>query len=196
MRRNFTRVNIINHFIKIGAVSPRKNCPINTGNRLYPKFSCKIIQSVHRCFRHADDICDLISTSKITNVIRVPEAAKNGLNNFTTEFWIKAVSGVYGTVLSGANGTNFNEMIYYINAGKISPHITISSYVSDDIISDDAWHHTAMTRAGDIVKLYIDGVLVDTHTMAVGALSINSGGLVIGQDQDSVGGGFEPIDSF
>src|SRR3989338_2772245 len=56
---------------------------------------------------------DFGSADQITNVIRVPEAAMNGLNNFTTEFWIKAVSGVYGTVLSGANGTNFNEMIYY-----------------------------------------------------------------------------------
>jgi len=64
------------------------------------------------------------------------------------------------------------------------------------VINDGAWHHIAFAREGSTVRLYIDGVLLDSGTFPVGSLDIRPGGMVLGQDQDCVGGCFDPNQAF
>ena len=136
---------------------------------------------------------DFGNADQITNVIRVPSEAANGLNDFTEDFWIKTTN-ITGTVLSGC-GPLCNEAIFEWgkNGGKINPIIHSKEHESDETILDGAWHHIAWTKSGDTSRVYIDGILKDTeiNTNFLGSLNIASGGLVIGQEQDSVGGGFE-----
>ena len=49
-----------------------------------------------------------------------------------------------------------------------------------------------MTRdvSGSRVELFLDGVSRGTRTAVLSRLSIDPGGLVLAQEQDSVGGGF------
>ncbi|MCA9165384.1 MAG: LamG domain-containing protein, partial [Planctomycetales bacterium] len=65
-------------------------------------------------------------------------------------------------------------------------------------LQDDQWHHVAVVRndTTDQVTVYIDGVTVGTHAVTLGALTIDAGGLVVGQEQDSVGGGFDLSQEF
>ena len=60
-------------------------------------------------------------------------------------------------------------------------------------IADDTWHHIAVVRdaTGNAATLYIDGVSQGTQGTTLNALSIDVGGLMLGQEQDSVGGGFQ-----
>jgi len=61
-------------------------------------------------------------------------------------------------------------------------------------IADNAWHHLAIIRDddNDQVTLHIDGTSKGTHAATLNALTIDSGGLMFGQEQDSVGGGLDP----
>lgn len=47
-------------------------------------------------------------------------------------------------------------------------------------VSDDAWHHLALTRSGAVWKLYLDGSLVDTVTDADATRSVYQCGCLIG----------------
>jgi hypothetical protein len=46
------------------------------------------------------------------------------------------------------------------------------------------------------VSLYLDGELVSTKNSTLSPLSIATNGFLIGQDQDSVGGGFQSSQAF
>ena len=66
-------------------------------------------------------------------------------------------------------------------------------------VSDGKWHHVCVTwkSSGGIVKVYKDGVSKANQTgLVAGQLIEPSGTWIIGQDQDSVGGGFQQADAF
>ncbi len=52
------------------------------------------------------------------------------------------------------------------------------------------WHHFVWVRSGTQNCFYIDDVLQGCTTGSASAISIANGGLIIGQEQDSLGGGF------
>ena len=64
-------------------------------------------------------------------------------------------------------------------------------------ILDGTWHHIAVTwRSSDgETKIYADGAPT-THTTAPGTFIAPLGTLVLGQEQDSVGGGFSESEAF
>jgi len=147
---------------------------------------------------------DFGNADQITNVIRVPREAANGLNDFTEDFWIKTTADV-GTVISGAKDAAGNNefTVYWDNpnpgCGGMCPLLyTAFSHGSQIKINDGAWHHIAWTKSGDTSRVYIDGVWKDTKVIPsawIRPVDIPSGGLVIGQEQDIVGGSFEAVQS-
>ena len=65
--------------------------------------------------------------------------------------------------------------------------------------NDDEWHHICSTweNTGGSWNLYIDGTSMASGDDFMTGHVINSGGIVIlGQDQDEYGGGFEQEQSF
>jgi pentaxin family protein len=65
--------------------------------------------------------------------------------------------------------------------------------------NDGAWHQIVVTwRSSDgQTQLYKDGQLAYSGTLAAGSPIVGSGGaVVLGQDQDTVGGGFQPAQAF
>ena len=67
-------------------------------------------------------------------------------------------------------------------------------------LNDNRWHHLVVTwkSVGGVIRVYKDGALAYKNPVPVQAgTSITGGGtLVLGQDQDSVGGGFDPTQAF
>ncbi|HEY9247222.1 MAG TPA: LamG-like jellyroll fold domain-containing protein, partial [Candidatus Methanoperedens sp.] len=114
-------------------------------------------------------------------------------SEITAELWIntsdKYDSGTLFSYASSFSDNDFRIMDYRnlkIDKGASSVTTGISA-------NDGKWHHIAVTwrNSDDVVKLYKDGVNVYTGTLAA-AKSITSGGsLVLGQDQDFIGGGFQ-----
>ena len=79
-----------------------------------------------------------------------------GTGNFTIEFWFK--------------GPSQASFIYCNRGGSIAgnPHITLETTIlrwggtdlrGTIVIADNNWHHCAITRQSDTVKLWVDGVL-------------------------------------
>jgi hypothetical protein len=65
-------------------------------------------------------------------------------------------------------------------------------------LNDGQWHHLAVTwqSAGGEVRVYRDGVQVYSGSVRAGALLTANGALVLAQDQDSLGGGFQTAQAF
>ena len=61
-------------------------------------------------------------------------------------------------------------------------------------VADDAWHHYSVVRgqSSSSLSLYIDGALIEKKTaIPMTALQVAGNGLLLGQDQDTIGGGFQ-----
>jgi CUB/sushi domain-containing protein len=65
-------------------------------------------------------------------------------------------------------------------------------------LNDGLWHHLAVTwtSSGGAVRVYKDGALAFSGTLRSGTTLTSGGALVLGQDQDSVNGGFETAQAF
>lgn len=104
------------------------------------------------------------------------EAGNFRTNDFTVEFWMKTASStpaiLVGKRLNCGLGSAWNIMIGYINGasypGKIGFELlsTVGDYsaVAPNTVTDNQWHHIALTRAGTNGSMYVDGALRATNT--------------------------------
>src|SRR5690606_14012165 len=88
---------------------------------------------------------------------------------------------------------SYNDVGAYLQRGwQIRIADQNVSFPSNVSMSDLNWHHIAITRTGDKASLYIDGKKIgDDITVNPKVLNIASGGFILGQDQDCVGGCFQ-----
>nr|XP_060465550.1 sushi, von Willebrand factor type A, EGF and pentraxin domain-containing protein 1 [Panthera onca] len=123
------------------------------------------------------------------------------LHAVTCTFWMKSSDTTnYGTPISYAveNGsdntfllTDYNGWVLYVN-GK-------EKITDCPSVNDGSWHHIAITwtSANGAWKVYIDGKLSDGGVgLSVGSAIPGGGALVLGQEQDKKGEGFNPAESF
>jgi len=141
--------------------------------------------------------------------LSLPREVLNGVSNLTTSWWHQTTNGGSQAIVTGAkdntgaganeyiawfsNTTNFE--IYYQNAAE-------GFGLSDTITSHNTgnWNFFAVTGedAIDEVNFYVNGV-GDTENpdpQPIAPLSIANGGLIVGQEQDSLGGGFQSTQNF
>ncbi|MEZ5877819.1 MAG: LamG-like jellyroll fold domain-containing protein, partial [Tepidamorphaceae bacterium] len=134
-----------------------------------------------------------------------------GANNIPTgdysvSFWTNDTAGGTQNYLSYAVTGSFNELVVLRTGGTLQFHANntggLPAFDSGiEIPADGEWHHVAFTvdtsTSGQItITAFVDGVAAPnsvTITDAVGPNTLASGGtLVFGQEQDSLGGGFDP----
>ena len=128
---------------------------------------------------------------------------KSSFNAFSTtavsaEFWMKSSDkNNSGSPISYAVGNMDNEFLIY-NYQNLGIYVNGSHVDTGISLTNGNWHHVVITwqSSGGTTKLYVDKSLVYSGNLQAGS-SIHAGGtLVLGQEQDSVGGNFDPSQTF
>jgi MSHA biogenesis protein MshQ len=138
---------------------------------------------------------DLTATG-INDYITLDSEAMNNLSNFSISLWYQTPKTGPQSIISGSSVSSFNELIFWFtNNTLFSPHIKGGTRtITTSNISDDVWHHLVWTRSGSRNLFYRDGVLqTGSAILSTGALNITS--LILGQEQDSLGGSFDASQS-
>ncbi len=116
----------------------------------------------------------------------------------TLEFWMRSADTTKQGAIIGykldPNPTGIDEMTFGTNTGL--PGVTFqtnnNTAVGNAVVSDDLWHHVVVSWRGadGQVIFYKDGVETSRGTISVGYALPPGGALVLGQEQDTPGGGF------
>jgi hypothetical protein len=110
----------------------------------------------------------------------------------SVSLWIKTADDNFNP-FSYASTADANDFMVW----QVSGHLRVyhRGYVMTDIsVNDDRWHHLVVTWTqtdGDL-RVYKDGVLAYSGTLRAGTPIVSGGTLMLGQEQDSLGGGLDP----
>ena len=144
-----------------------------------------------------------LNLNGVTNqYVTLGSAAFQNLGDFSLSmrFRIETLSSSITTLFSGARSGADNSMLLYLNSSGTSLNTWVNdvqtgSFSIGSSVADGLWHHIVWTRRvsdGEEI-IYLDGSpLTDTRSAAgTSNVSLGSGGVIIGQEQDSLGGGFD-----
>ncbi|XP_074641309.1 sushi, von Willebrand factor type A, EGF and pentraxin domain-containing protein 1-like [Tubulanus polymorphus] len=117
---------------------------------------------------------------------------------FTVSFWMRTSdTSHYGTLFSYAVPGNdnaltimdYNGFVLYVNGERV---------ITDVVANDGVWHHLAITwTLNGQWHFYFDGILEEYGEHLAAGIPIKGGGkVVLGQEQDIVGGGFSKSESY
>ncbi len=116
----------------------------------------------------------------------------------SVEFWVK------GTNTTKAGGVFSYEISSIDNEFQIRDYRNFVIFRNTSVLTtgvsanDGAWHHIVVTWRGSDgrTQLFKDGALAFTGTAASGTSMGAGGAVVLGQDQDGVGTGYDPAQAF
>ena len=127
----------------------------------------------------------------------------NGLDSLSVGIWVKTsdISSQQEIIQALGSSTNDDEFEFYLkDKNKITIKIMDDGEefrLSNNEITDGSWHQLFVTRNSDEVCLYIDGSKKECKTgFRTGALVVHADSLIVGQEQDSYGGGFSASQNF
>jgi len=128
-------------------------------------------------------------------------AILNPFNNMPTttlsyEIWLKTAVGTSG-MISYASTAADNDFLMY-GPENIGLYVATTSVASGVNITDNTWKQVVRTsnRTSGTENLYVNGILQFNTTLAPGTLVTNGGSFVLAQEQDAIGGGFDPNQAF
>ena len=134
-----------------------------------------------------------LSTNSTADYAKLGAASLDGVGDFTVSIWHKGASVNGRSLLSGAVSGSTNELILWFNPSTtFNGHLNGVSLggVTTASYTNNAWHHLVWQRSGNQSCFYLDAQLQGCQTKTDSTLlSISS--LVLGQEQDTVGGGFD-----
>ena len=120
-------------------------------------------------------------------------------SNITVSFWMKPEASNDAGIFSYAigNQSKANEFLVY-NQNNIRIFTTGASWTTGVSFNDGNWHHLAVTRRASDgeTRLYKDGAFVTSSTLKAGYALHQDGYLVLSEDQDFLGGGYDPGQAF
>ncbi|MDC1205571.1 LamG domain-containing protein, partial [Candidatus Pacebacteria bacterium] len=137
--------------------------------------------------------------------IDLPYLVLEGETDVTQSWWHRSSSTGQQAVVSGATGpgtTGNNEYLAFFTSSTgfsfyndaVNNPWTISSH------TDDAWHAFTHLRddTSNEVHLYVDGASDNENPdpLTMSAIDLGVGGLIVGQEQDNLGGGFTDTQDF
>ncbi|MDO6444729.1 LamG domain-containing protein [Colwellia sp. 1_MG-2023] len=124
--------------------------------------------------------------------IKLNESVLHAKTDFTVSVWAKTTKTNNQIILSGAGSDSANElMFWFVNNNLFRPFLRgQNTDIATSTIADDNWHHLVWTRSGTQNCLYKDNALQGCKTLQSTTLNIQS--LILGQEQDRIGGGFDP----
>ncbi|MCU0781854.1 MAG: Ig-like domain-containing protein, partial [Akkermansiaceae bacterium] len=131
----------------------------------------------------------------------LPLTVLRGAADLTIQFWAKNSRTAESCVFSGHNGSNDNAFSIFFGPNNIfnmsANSGTFTSWTCPET-SDGQWHHYLVLRrqAANELELFIDGVSQGVRSQTLNTLTFNTGAIILGQDQDSLGGGFQASQAF
>lgn len=144
-----------------------------------------------------------VNLDTVTNqYVTLGHEAFQNLGDFSLCMWfrIDSLSSSISTLFSGANSSNSNTMLICLNSTgtALSTYVngpTTGSFNMGSSIADGLWHHLVWTRkvSDGTEVVYIDkAALSDTQGIGnTSNVTLDASGAILGQEQDSVGGGFD-----
>lgn len=120
-------------------------------------------------------------------------AADLPVSAITVEFWVKTANANQAGMFSYASATEFNEFTIF-NAANMQLLIGGTNQSSGISIANGEWRHIAATwqSSDGATRMYIDGVMVWSFTANAGETLDIGGIIILAQEQDAFGGGFDP----
>uniref|UniRef100_A0A8C4T705 Pentraxin 4, long n=1 Tax=Erpetoichthys calabaricus TaxID=27687 RepID=A0A8C4T705_ERPCA len=143
--------------------------------------------------------------SSTDDYVTFKKGVSTGIHELSICTWLQVGSGYLGTMLSYATEENDNKLVLHgrNSTTQTSIHFVIGDpayrELPVDSLLDGKWHHICLIWSSIEGKYwyYIDRRLVSTGSKFQKGYEISPGGsLVIGQEQDSMGGGFDITESF
>ena len=133
------------------------------------------------------------------DVVVLPHQVLNGLASFMVDFWFRADRIADSAILSAAKGSGagadneFLVVLYSASRVRVLDRGVTHNFDVSINLNDGQWHHYAVVRDGSAgrLRLFVDGRYVGEHAISTASITVAAGGLVIGQEQDSVGGSFQ-----
>lgn len=127
--------------------------------------------------------------------LELDHRAFDGLEDFTIAVWYRGPQNGQMAVVSGANSSQFDELIFFFDGtDRFRPYLfgQAGGRINAPGAMDGNWRFLVWTRSGTDNCLYMDDVLMGCTTLPAGSISIDPGGLIVGQEQDQLGAGFVP----
>ncbi|MEM9336469.1 MAG: DUF2341 domain-containing protein [Patescibacteria group bacterium] len=166
--------------------------------------------------RDGDDFVDATGTTGFigqgqewdeanADYIQIATSTLDGQTDVTVSWWYQTTELNDHAVVSGANSGQFNEVLIRLDNSDEFEWFDEGTvdFVDISLINDGAWraYHTVRDTDNNIVRFYINAEEDDQSPTleTLDAIDINDGALIIGQDQDSILGGFdggEELDGF
>lgn len=144
-----------------------------------------------------------LSAPSYEDWLTLPSGVIDGLNDLTLSVWVNVANGYSQQAIFHALGSSTDDDEFEVYLSKESDVYVkvqdVSTILEGNItITDSMWHHILVTRTSDQVCLYVDNQFQNCDTgVGSGQLSVpSSNAIVIGQEQDSFGGSFNPAQSF
>ena len=141
---------------------------------------------------------ELLLGNNADDMLSLPASVMDGLTDFTFAAWLRldALRNEGHEVISGANAVEDNDLVFWYREHTDEWAIGVNNgnaaLSTDARIEDGQWHHVALTRSAGQFQLYLDGSASGSAvSQPTDAIEIDPGGLIFGQDQDTVGGNFE-----
>ncbi|MBF0390313.1 MAG: LamG domain-containing protein [Desulfamplus sp.] len=132
-----------------------------------------------------------------TQSISLDHNIMDNLLDFTITCWVKfdAMNSDINNIFGVANSIEDNEFNLAYNKSDSDLNIDIkgSTYIDFDAnieLQDNEWHFVAFIRQDDKAIIYVDDKKVGEISISNKAISTAPNGVVLGQDQDCVGGCF------
>ena len=121
----------------------------------------------------------------------------------TIAFWMRTSDTKPGTVISYATNISY---IVQDNAFALQDYASFVLFVNNRTVftglraNDGQWHHVAVTweSAGGTWHAYKDGIKIKSSSLPFqqGEIITGNGVLILGQEQDDLGGGFNTEENF
>jgi len=138
----------------------------------------------------------------VTNqYVTLDHGAFSNLGDFSLCMWfrLETLSSSIQTLFSGARAGADNNMLMYLDATAASfltwvNGVQTGSFSIGGTVNDGLWHYLVWTRqvSSGTEVVYVDGAALSDGNGSVNTanVTLDAGGAIIGQEQDSLGGGF------
>jgi MSHA biogenesis protein MshQ len=144
-----------------------------------------------------------LTRSSASDYFSLNRDAINGRFDFSLSIWGKMPSTVNQSqaLFSAATSNSSNELLLYFNRQETRLELHFNSNIigvlNNYFPNDDAWHNYIWVRSQNNHCLLIDGQFLGcVNPNDNSRVDVDVNGLVVGQDQDSVNGGFDGFEDW